>query len=720
MVVCLFISSATASAEALLEHVTNQMTGATSGNTGASSMDMFINIHNMENGNGGIFTKNPSFWANEFNFSGVSIWNSYGWSGSGGTQRSGTLITPRHMIFANHFQVYQNQEFSFTDSSNTVHRAKLIDQKQVGNSDIKIGRLDKSIPSSVRPYRIIPAEDLIVQTYPYGFPFIIINQDKKAIIKQQRETMDLGNLFHKDPSNNSFSSLKYDLRSGDSGSPHLLPINGELFLIGTETSGWSGPLTGWYIKEINDTIASFGDSERISTYTPSQFPTQNIAPTLYYFNNNFQVIKPTYRLNEHSPVGTLIADFDGYDFNSGQTITYSISDEAKNFGMTIDPTSGQLKVSDQVRFDYVNNGEIIFTLTLTDNGTPTESNNYTIYVNLNNIDESTVFSNEGGAIKLISPRGKEEWVIDGIYPVTLEVANWVPGKGVYVYLYAYDEKGGYLKRTLITNKVINEISGQIIFDFKPSEILLNQFGEQNYIRIHPCDQFCATSAGKFGGIFDESDEYIQLHRTARGFDTIPEPTIISNSVPNTPTPTLSVAAPKTTATTQTNTPIINNDTSVTADTTPTNVVQEITKPQNQIQDTVAPVVEPVKPTPNIIPVAPAILPTSLTDKPIVFEQNITQNQPSQNISVNTTNQSSVENTDSQKRFIRRPRSFFKPNSNPIDDNSNAGEIQSTKEFPVNNSKIFDEIIEVLTDVFYGTVDILKDIINSTLSLLRIK
>lgn len=77
----------------------------------------------------GRFAFNPKFWAKGIDFSCVGPWNS-----AGGSQRAGTAISKRHIVFAKHFPFGKGVRVVFVGEDGGVCPARIEESKAVGDS----------------------------------------------------------------------------------------------------------------------------------------------------------------------------------------------------------------------------------------------------------------------------------------------------------------------------------------------------------------------------------------------------------------------------------------------------------------------------------------------------------------------------------------------------------------------------------------------------------
>ena len=176
-------------------------------------------------------------------------------------KQTATLIAPRHVLMAKHYQRKVGDRMVFHDRSGRPHTALLVAAKN-GPNDIAVGQLDQPVP--VRPYRVLsPRADY--GTLLKGVPVVTTNHKRHVFCHEITQVSASGWV--------SFGPGKVpgvagNLVVGDSGNPSFLLVNGEPILIETHTSGGFGG--GPFISDpgnfaaINRLIGQMGGGEQLS------------------------------------------------------------------------------------------------------------------------------------------------------------------------------------------------------------------------------------------------------------------------------------------------------------------------------------------------------------------------------------------------------------------------------------------------------------------------
>lgn len=249
------------------------------------------------------YIRNTGCWASDLDLTCVSVWNS-----SLGSQGGGTLISPRHIIFAAHFQINNGSILRFVNNNNEVISRTLINKITHPNynspivffPDITIGVLDSDVPTSIGFAKILPLNwsnylpTLTIEndTIFGGFtiPCLFFDQEKKALISDLRSlilpsgfTLPASNIpwpqdgrftntLWKQPSNTRLLFFE-TIVTGDSGSPAFLIINNQLVLVTVWTFGGAGGGTSiLYFKDnINEIMTSLGGGYSLTEIDLSGF-----------------------------------------------------------------------------------------------------------------------------------------------------------------------------------------------------------------------------------------------------------------------------------------------------------------------------------------------------------------------------------------------------------------------------------------------------------------
>jgi hypothetical protein len=203
------------------------------------------------------YVRNTGCWAYDLDLTCISPWNS-----AGGITMGGTLISPCHIAFANHYQISNGSKIRYVTSNNVTVEKTVIDQINAVD-DIQIGMLDSDVPSSISFAKILPSNwstylpnlyrNTQYNSNSAGLPIMTLDYDKKASVMELHYIANNAGAYVRWPSQNSiFYPFLEMVIGGDSGSPSFLIVNNQLVLILTWTSSIAGPFYGGiYITPLN-------------------------------------------------------------------------------------------------------------------------------------------------------------------------------------------------------------------------------------------------------------------------------------------------------------------------------------------------------------------------------------------------------------------------------------------------------------------------------------
>jgi len=190
------------------------------------------------------WVRNPASWVRVFNWTGVAA----GINGLGGVG-GGTLITRRHVLFAQHVP-YPDRPFDifFVNKDSRTFTYKVTAIQQVEGTDIAIGTLDRDVDAGLNVYRVLPdnwLQYIANKTQSFSamgvtgtrsqliLPVLYTGQDKK-VSTGDVTSVDAGTATVSVPAFEIARSFGEPVRGGDSGNPIFAMLGDELVLLG----GW--------------------------------------------------------------------------------------------------------------------------------------------------------------------------------------------------------------------------------------------------------------------------------------------------------------------------------------------------------------------------------------------------------------------------------------------------------------------------------------------------
>jgi hypothetical protein len=165
-------------------------------------------------------------WTSKFDASGISFNN----------KRTCTLVTPRHVVMAKHYQRPTHSPVIFHDRQGRRVSRFLIAVKG-GYGDTSVGLLNEPVPSNITAYPLLrPSADLASQlSQQYT---LITDQYRRIFIHQIAEISGSSIRFKHDL--NKENGYRKNLVRGDSGNPSFIMLRGKPVLIETHTTGGPG------------------------------------------------------------------------------------------------------------------------------------------------------------------------------------------------------------------------------------------------------------------------------------------------------------------------------------------------------------------------------------------------------------------------------------------------------------------------------------------------
>jgi hypothetical protein len=220
-------------------------------------------IYSTQNHATATYVRSASCWASDIDLTCISPWNS-----CGANTRAGTLISPRHAVWANHYNIPNGSTIRFVDADDNVVTRTVVDSQQIGVYDIRIGVLDADV-TGCSFAKILPAD--WADYLPYngeGIPALVLDQEEKALVTDIAEIVSTNHWANfQVPTDATRLQFYEPIISGDSGNPAFLVIGGELVLLSVWTYGGagSGKSIVAYASEIAAAMTALGGG-----YSPTE------------------------------------------------------------------------------------------------------------------------------------------------------------------------------------------------------------------------------------------------------------------------------------------------------------------------------------------------------------------------------------------------------------------------------------------------------------------
>jgi hypothetical protein len=227
-------------------------------------------IFSTQTPNGGVspvYVRSTTCWAKNIDLSPLSPWNS-----NGGTQQAGTLISPRHIVFANHFIIPNSSTLIFVDMNNNSYTRTLSNSLQVGSTDITIGVLNSDLPSNVSFCKVASFDLASITDSNNKVAALYTDQEEKALVGDFYNSNSSANLSS--PVNSQRANFYEFPIIGDSGDPIGFVYNNKLILLFTFTGPTTGPSIPYYINEINSVMTTLGGGYTLSIFNKEDIVSQ--------------------------------------------------------------------------------------------------------------------------------------------------------------------------------------------------------------------------------------------------------------------------------------------------------------------------------------------------------------------------------------------------------------------------------------------------------------
>lgn len=217
-------------------------------------------VFTTQNHAGGVYVRNSSCWM--AGFPALTCCSPYNTTGN--NTRAGTLITKRHIVFANHYPINVGSTVRFVTMDNVVVD-RTMTGRQLVYGDLMLGVLNSDVPDTIAVAKVLPADWDHYLPSQGGTPVIRLDQEEKTLV---------GSMYPGVPTtytafSNSVAYANYseDLIGGDSGNPAFLPVGNDLAILCTWLGGvgGSGPFIPGLVAEINAAIATLDTSLGYST-----------------------------------------------------------------------------------------------------------------------------------------------------------------------------------------------------------------------------------------------------------------------------------------------------------------------------------------------------------------------------------------------------------------------------------------------------------------------
>lgn len=211
------------------------------------------------------FPANEHFWLKGVDFSCVSPWNE-----KFKNLRAGTLISPRHVVFAAHFAPGKGRiDFVAPDGDRCTR--EIGEARTVPGTDIQIAVLSSDVSSDIRPAKILPENYADYIGDGGGLPVVTFNQNEEALLTELSpiwvdETVKC--ISSRPSRDRARERFRKPIVSGDSGNPVFLLVGDQpILLCCLKTGGYgAGPSLCHYRKEVQETMDKLCPGYTLETF----------------------------------------------------------------------------------------------------------------------------------------------------------------------------------------------------------------------------------------------------------------------------------------------------------------------------------------------------------------------------------------------------------------------------------------------------------------------
>lgn len=246
--------------------------------TDGTEVSEAIKIFSKQDHTHSVYIRNPNCWAHDLDMTCISPWNS-----KGHTRRAGTLISPRHAVWARHYSIPLNSTLRFVDMSNNVVERTIVKTvalpvpahtNYMSGYDMVIGLLDRDVPSSITFAKVLPRNftEIYGSHLHHALPVLSTDYEEKALVD------DLNAMHDKMVSLStpilSYRHAYYESKIvGDSGNPSFFVIDNQLVFLFVFTYGGAGSGTSvqYHYDDINNAMQSLGGGYTLTEIDLSQY-----------------------------------------------------------------------------------------------------------------------------------------------------------------------------------------------------------------------------------------------------------------------------------------------------------------------------------------------------------------------------------------------------------------------------------------------------------------
>ena len=229
------------------------------------------------------YVRNTDCWAYPYDLSGVAVWNNANHPTDGypmPNDFAGTLISPQHVLFANHWDyIPDGGKMRFVDMNNQIEERILMQKLEHPTLDFSVGLLSSPLPTNrFKFYKILPNDYADYIHTGKGLPVLALNKSKRAYIHEINEISStvVCRLPVVSTNRAAYAVFKHPppdedkagLIGGDSGNPAFLFLGGEpvLLTVWEKGNGGSGAFVTAFKQDINDMMNQLGGGYQLTEF----------------------------------------------------------------------------------------------------------------------------------------------------------------------------------------------------------------------------------------------------------------------------------------------------------------------------------------------------------------------------------------------------------------------------------------------------------------------
>lgn len=243
---------------------------------GLSATSGTLNLYSTLNHGTSTYVRNTSNWAATTDLTSVSVWN----SSAGGTPPNygmrATLISPRHVLLANHYMPTTGTTFRWVAADGTVVTRTLSSVSSLIGSDIRIGKLSSDVPASIRFARVLNLNEYFA--IATGSPAVFPDQFNQLFVADLDDVQNTLLQFSPPADTQRLAFWKLPV-AGDSSNPMFLLLNDEAVLLGAIHTDSDAVPVSRYLDDINSAMTSLGGGYQL-TETSFRSPLSSSNPVV--------------------------------------------------------------------------------------------------------------------------------------------------------------------------------------------------------------------------------------------------------------------------------------------------------------------------------------------------------------------------------------------------------------------------------------------------------